>query len=456
MRHKIALAILVVGGFALQGAAQENIQQIKQQIAILQQQLEAMENQPPPKRNVTQIGAARSRKVETGLAVRIYDLGDLFAIAPPYPAQISSDLKPGMRTSLFDMNSPGVAAPATSGMGGGGMGGMGGGFFSVFPNPATALASSIAGQAGAAGSVKSSQDEMIQVIKETISPDLWKEGGKITKLGNAFVISADDDTHQQIESLLNLFRARWGTLRTISVRAWWLSLSAAEIRTLLDSPTEKVTDDGPVVFGLVGDKAWGEILQIWQQPAGNDAHRLKYQATLTCYNGQTVNAQSGSQGLTVTNMETVMPQVESGNASGKIGFNPDMTVIQEGLAYQMTPITNVSGKTVLLDIHSRLTLPGSHDDTPAAGKSKIETIFPDDIVRPIDRRRVNIHRLSTTARVPVDRPYLIGGLSLPTPETEGLQLYLFVKVSVQELRNDQEPAKPADKDEPKKDEKPAE
>ena len=435
MRRLIALALLLAHTVTSVAAGQDNLQQLKQQIATLQQQLEAMENAPAPKRNVTQIGASRTRKVETGLVVRIYDLGDLFAIAPPYAAVISSDLSPGKRSSLFDTTPFGNAS------------GMGGGFFSVSPATVAALGATVTGQvSGGAGTIKSSQDEMMQVIRETILPDMWRDGGgKITKLGNAFVISADEDSHQQIESLLNLFRARWGTLRTVSVRGWWISLSPADLHSLLDTPTEKITPDGPPVFGVIGDDAWQDILRIWEQPAGNDAHRLRYQATLTCYNGQTVHTLSGTQDLAVSTMKTVVPHNENGDLKGMVGYRPDMAVVQEGLAFQVTPVTNVSGKTVLLDVHSRLTLPASEVDAVPAGKRKSGVVLPDDVVRPVDRRRLNIHRLSTTVRVPTDRPYLIGGMSLPAAETEGLQLYLFVKVSVQELRNDQEaPVAPAE------------
>ncbi|MEI8383726.1 MAG: hypothetical protein WCJ09_26670, partial [Planctomycetota bacterium] len=327
-----------------------------------------------------------------------------------------------------------------------GMGG--GGFFNVGPTTATAsslksaatMGTSVAGQAGNNGNVKSAQEEMIQVIRETIKPEIWKEGAKITKLGNAFVISADEEAHEQIEALLNLFRARWGTLRTVSVRAWWLTLSAAELRPLLDSPTEKVSPDGPPVFGVVGEDAWNELLQNWEQADDNDAHRLRYQATLTCYNGQTVSAVSGTQDLAVTRMETLVTTSDGDKA--QVGYQPEVSLIQQGLAFQVTPAANVTGKTVLLDVHSRLSLTGNEVD--AMKKRGSDVIFPEDVARPIDRRRINIHRLATTARVPVDRPYLIGGMSMPAADTDGLQLYLFVKVSVQELRNDQEPAKDAE------------
>ena len=434
MRRLMILTLVFACSTPTLAADPDTVAQIRQQINALQQQLEALENAPAPKRNVTQIGASRARnRAVTGMVVRIYDLGDLFAVAPPYPARNKSDLDPSGGHSIFPS-----AIEDTRGMGGG-MGGMGGGggMFSIPPIGTLTLGAAATRQvSGDMDAIESSQAELIRVIRETISPELWSEGGKITKLGNAFIISADDETHQQIEALLNLFRARWGTLRTVSIRAWWISLAPADIQGLLDAPTESIAPDGPPVFGLVGADAWQELLQIWQQPA-DDAHRLRYQATLTCYNGQTVSSVSGSQSLAVGAMKPFATRSENGQMNGQIGYQPELTTIQEGLAFQATPITNISGKTILLDIHSRLTLPTSEGKAPKP-EANASKVTPAEVVQPISRRRLNIHRLSTTARVPVDRPYLIGGMSLPDAETEGLQLYLFVKVSVQELRNDQD------------------
>jgi hypothetical protein len=499
MRHAVVLGVVVSLSSSLPSTSfsQDRNAEIRQQIEALQRQLDAAEQQATAKRNVTQIGASRAKKQSTGMVVRIYELNDLFAVAPPYAAQIASDLG-GLRYRMFDSTEGMMGQAGIAGFGGGGIGGnafgsggFGGGVFSVGArNAATAISSTVAGQAGNQSTIKTAQDELVNVIKTTISPDLWAGDGKISKMGNAFIISADEETHTQIEAMLNLFRERWGTLRTISVRGWWVSLPAAELRTLLDDPTEKATADGPPVFGLVSDAAWKRVLQLWEQPAADAGKRLSYQATLTAYNGQTVSTQSGVQGLAVSGIETVMAENSDGQRRGDPGYNPSVSVVQEGLAFQVTPIANVSGRTVLLDIHSRLALPfqepkpapparpvaadaaaadtkpaaeprpGGFGDRPAFGGAAnidprvLNRSTAADVARTIDARRLLVHRLSTTARVPADRPYLVGGMSLASNEADGQNLYLFVKVTVQELRNDTEKAdaaaKPAaDEDEDK-------
>ena len=220
-RFQFMLAFVVLGlavspAFAQQG---KETNAIRAQIDALQKQLQAIESKPVPQRNVTQIGASRLRARNPGLVVKIYDLGDLFALAPPYSARKHSDLGKDSQTLFPD-------APGSTAGGFGGIGG-GGGYFSLGPArlPASAGSALAVNQmSGSSAAVSTSQAELIKTIKTTISPEIWDEQGgpaTIAKLGNAFIISADEDTHDQIDALLNLFRKRWGTLRTISIRAWW-------------------------------------------------------------------------------------------------------------------------------------------------------------------------------------------------------------------------------------------
>ena len=211
---------------------------------------------------------------------------------------------------------------------------------------------------GSSAAVSTSQAELIKTIKTTISPEIWDEQGgpaSIAKLGNAFIISADEDTHDQIDALLNLFRKRWGTLRTVSVRAWWHWMNPAEIGPILDSDGEDA-GNGNKAFGLVSEEAWAKILKD-RRDAENDGP-AGYQATVTCYNGQAVHTVSGDQSLAVRDVRVIATKNENDENAGRIGYKPVVSLIQEGVAFQVTPISNVSGKTVLLDVHSRVLLPG--------------------------------------------------------------------------------------------------
>ena len=422
-------AALVAGASLLlvqhQAVAQPgNSDQIRKQIQALEAQLQKAENS----RNVTQIGSSRRSLRDPSLVVRIYDLGDLFAVAPPYPAELGGTLS----------KNPGYLFPSPTGeYSGSGFGGLGGGgFFSTPADVASGLGGSTMSQAGSAQSVRTSQEELISTIKKTISPEMWDEAGgpaTIAKLGNAFVISADEETHKQVDSLLNLFRKRWGTLRTVSVRAHWLWLGDADLNVLMATRSK---DGDPAAFGAVVKDEWKKAVT-----EASKNGRSGYRSVVTCYNGQTVHTLSGGQSNAITNMSPKMTEGDEGIAKGRIAYRPNLTFIQEGAALQVTPITNVSGRYVLLDIHSRICLLQNKLEKL---EKLVQTreggdILPQEVADSLDRPQLNVQRLSTTLRVPVGQPYLVGGMTFSGVNQDvAKDLYLFVEVAVQELRDDLE------------------
>lgn len=333
---------------------------------------------------------------------KLYNLGDLFAVAPPYPAQVASDLSPGQDHPLFTQ---------------------------PLPTGLSSTADVSAGFVGTAGVPATTRDEFVRLIGKLAGP-----GGSVTKVGNAYLVSALDADHKNIETVVNLFRTRYKNQRTVSIRAWWMTLSAADLKPILDTPTQTVAGNTPTVFGVISDAGWRDLMRIWGQPA-DDIHRLRYQSTLTCFNGQTVHSLSGVQDLATSKINVVATQNESNRLQGQIGYEGMPSAVQEGLTFQATPASSQNSKFVTLDVHSRLALRVADKAAPVATRPSVATVLPEDVVKPIDNRRLVVHRLSTTARVPLDRPFLVGGMSVPAAETNGLQLYLIVKVSVQELQD---------------------
>ena len=407
----------------------------------LQRQLESIQSEQADAK-VTRIGTTRPRPRETPLMLRIYDLSDLFAVAPAYQAEYPREFGQGTRL-VFPLAGEDVRLTGGHGMGGG-MGGMGmgGGMFQVDDKTK-------------ASDIKVSLTDLMRAIRDVIQPDGWKEKGgdaNMTSLGNALLVSADEETHTQIRELLNLFRHRWGTLRTVSVQAWWLWLNDTQIRSLLGGAT---TPPGEMrAFGLVDDAAWSDLMQKLHAN-GTDPRQLGYRAAVTCYNGQTVHVMSDAQRLAVTDVRPIIVPSEGTTGPGSIALQPELSVVNEGAVLQVRPIANIAGKTVVLDVHSRVAVRHDVDqkqeavEKPAATKDK--TKGSELAVPAVDRNlQLLTHRLSTTLRVPIDRRMLVGGMTFEEQPTPGERsLYLFVKCGVQEIRNDQEEA-PATPTLPKK------
>lgn len=455
---------LAVGLFAAPawGQTTAQVQELRRQVEALEKQVQQTARVDGNQR-VTEIGGARARPRDTELIVRIYDVSDLFQVAPPYLAEFQSDLTGARRSPPESIAAPSRNEPSANkgggfgggatGFGGGGFGGAGGGFFAVpdvrrLPSEQQNHLFQFGGTSMAAvPSNRISTDSLIDAITSTISPSSWSAAGgsgTIAKLGNSLVISANVDTHDKIESLLALFRQRWGTLRTISVRGYWLWLDDAQLASLLakDEPPA----EGPRAFGLVKPDAWTKALADAQKPDSQPGYR----ASLTCYNGQTVSTQAGSQSLVVTQIEPEVARGDTGTPQGRVAYRPLVSVVQEGAVLQITPSATYSGKYVVLDVHSRVT----RLRPPAAAPAKVAAAgdgtaaSPQQVVAAIDRPVLLAQRLSTTLRVPVDRPMMIGGMTLEgQPQPGEPTLYLFAIVSVQELRDDLAANKPTTPDE---------
>jgi hypothetical protein len=417
---------------------------LRRQIESLRRQLDSGQAEQKDTK-VTRIGTPRARQREVALVLRIYDLSDLFAIAPSYHAEYPREFGQQARL-VFPIAGDDERLGAAGGMGGRAVGGMGGG--GGFGGGGFGGGTFQVSDKSTAPDSKVTLRDLITAIKEVVQPDAWKDNegqATITALGNALLISADEDVHLQVRDLLNLFRQRWGTLRTVSVQAWWLWLDDAQLHALL-ADGNATPAGGPKAFGLVSESAWNNLMkELHAAPA--DPRRLGYRATVTCYNGQVVHVMSDGQRLAVTDVRPVVVPAEGGPGGASVALQPEMSVVNEGAVLQVRPIANISGKTVVLDIHSRVNV--RHDVQPAdqhqtkPSDPAQRTAAGTQIVVPVVDRNLQLltNRLSTTLRVPIDRQMLVGGMTFEEQPVPGERsLYLFVRCTVQELRNDQDDA----------------
>ncbi|WP_166830682.1 hypothetical protein [Thalassoroseus pseudoceratinae] len=419
------------------GRSQGDVSELQQQIRKLETQLRSAQQKELGKRRFTTIGSGRTDGKGRGISIRVYDLSDLFTIAPAYPAQYEDAISTnGGFGQMFS------AGGTPTGSGGGGFGGAG--FFNVQSTRGLASKSSVktSQQFGAVtgdpSSMQTTMDHLTAAIQQTISPELWDEDGVITQLGSNLLISADDHTHQQISDLLNLFRKRWGTLRTVSVQAWWVWLDEGELTELLADPNQPIGPEDRQAFGLIEPDNWRKYL-VDHAAAKNEKNAESqpgWHAVITCYNGQTVHTLAGGQHRFLTNMMPVMGQEV-------MGYQPQMNLLQTGAALQLTPVTNTTGQTVLLDVRSRVCLLNESKVMEKVEQIAGENNEPAQLKAVVDRPRVDLQKIATTVRVPVDTPMLIGGMTFADrPQTGEKNLYLFVQAHVQELRNDEEDVLP--------------
>ncbi len=90
----------------------------------------------------------------------------------------------------------------------------------------------------------------------------------------------------------------------------------------------------------------------------------------------------------------------------------------------------------MLDVHSRIAI--REPAAPARrAAARDDERGPAGVIAALDRPRLVTQHLATTLRTPVDRVMLIGGMTFgPTPPADDSTLYLFMRTTVQELRDD--------------------
>jgi hypothetical protein len=453
------------------GQTQSDMDRLQSQLASLQNQIAMMqqdENSGDTDR-VRSVGSQRSKRaleavVDDSLEIRLYDLSDIFAVSPQYPALMPTDISNS--TAMFQnrpgqMMMSGGQGGGGGGFGGGGMNAGGGGVFRVPPTqPRIQPANPPVGPQGGAGgsglqSATISLDQLVEAIQNAVSPDQWEENGgeaTIQFLSNTLLITATKNMHKQTNDLINLFREHFGKRRTISVQTFWIRAGEAEATELLDAESSETLG-----AGVVKPETWKAFLA-----SAKSDKRVAYSAALTCHNNQTVHALSGQQRqLTVDaipfetttasmwfeNADQVEPfgdrdendeDMNLFNRTRKVvGFKPVRQSFLDGAAIQVTPLATRGGNFVILDLHAKV----NELITPEAD-TKPPSIFVkfgenDTAEVELDHANYVSYRLSTTVRCPKEQVVLAGGMTYdPNAEADVPNLYLFVKTSVHTITED--------------------
>ena len=456
---------------ALAVGQDDSFENMKRQIEELQAKLDQASNQNSEKatfqedERVREVGRQiikRRREESTddiALQIRLYDLSDLFAASPSYPAKLPQELQPG--SSLF------ASRPAQQrGSGGGGFGGGGGGgVFCI--TPTGSLLNPPFGEDGNLNmqSAQVTLGQLVETIKETVKPEMWGSSGtsaRIKFLGNSLLITATADMHLQINNLLNLFREHWGKRRTISIQAYWVRADHGVAEDLFDADTTANIGDG-----VVSKEKWAEFFA-----KARADKQVIYSATLTGHNNQTLHALSGKQVRLTVDAKPFressttfwvedakgLLKVDDGEhpfgehdnededetlglnllkkSRRVVGFTPIQTNFHNGAAIQVTPLATRGGNFVILDLQSKI------NELVEGKAEKNERIFLDESKEKHELELDNLDfvacRFNSTLRCPKDEVILAGSMTFdPSASEEKPEVYLFVRASVHTIKEDE-------------------
>ena len=472
----LAITMLLGVNAAVIGKPQDEqtFAELQQQVAQLQAQLKRKATKQSKSENVTE-SSERVRDVgrqivrrnprlyeqDIDLQIRLYDLSDLFAVSPNYPAVKLDEFESGRQlfaVSPVQQRGGGFGGGGFGGGGRGGGGGFGGGgsggVFNLAPTQFGAPIQEV--QNLNTHSAQVTMQQLVETIEATVKPEMWGESStsaRVKFLGNTLLITATEDMHTQINHLLNLFREHWGKRRTVSVQTWWVRSDHGVTSELVDQDTTK-----KIGAGVVPEDRWDEFFK-----AAKEAKNVTYSATLTGHNNQTLHAVSGKKiSLTVdadpfevSDSQWHVPDLDDladfdldpddkdsftgnlghlGRQKRIIGFRPVNQFFHDGAAVQVTPLATRGGNFVILDLQAKL--------NKLVRGERVERIAVEQEGKKAEIELDDIDylacRFSSTLRCPKDQIVLAGSMTAdPTANGETPEILIFVRVSVHTIEEDQ-------------------
>lgn len=277
------------------------------------------------------------------------------------------------------------------------------------------------GQAGGAeshestGSARFDIETLQEALEATVDPETWNSvGGQgvCKPLGTLLVIRQTPGTHERIVEFLSEVRQSGGSLRPVTVVAYWLSLDAKGLADLVGAAKAPAAIAGQPVNRAALDRVASEAKTVSGQ--------------VTCFDGQTVHIISGQGNTISTGLNPVVAQ-------GAVAFDPQLTTFHTGAMLQVTPTLSATDSHVVLDLQSTFSVWQKSDDPievqgqvgPIGGGGKDTGLA----TARLDRLKILAQQLFTTLRAPLGQPVLVGGMTMEPGMENSSHLYLVVEAT---------------------------
>jgi hypothetical protein len=227
--------------------------------------------------------------------------------------------------------------------------------------------------------------------------------GTIRTLGTVLVVQQTRRAHDQIQQMLAELRQILGPMQVVTVHATWVLASPGAL-----------------------PKAMTEASDEWMSK-----QKVFCESQITCFSGQTVHVASGTDRSYVSDVQPVV-------ASSAVAFDPTISSISSGAVLQISPQVVPGTNDAIIDIASVVTQPAGPAEPPinATGFVMVPGTGGGDgksYVANATVERVNVveQKFRTTARVPLKKRTIVGGMTInpSKPEEAASQLYLVVEVT---------------------------
>lgn len=242
-------------------------------------------------------------------------------------------------------------------------------------------------------------ESLMQLLLTTVSPESWRDNGgavgNVRPLGTILVVQQTRAAQDQITQIFSELRSIVGPMQTVTIRATWVVVPAGTMPRAMTEATDE-----------------------WM-----NKQKTFCESQISCFSGQTVF-------LVAESMRSYIADAQPVVASNAVAFDPTISVISSGSALQITPQIVPGGAEAIVDVQSVVTQAGAPvEPTTAVAVSgegaKTQTNAT------IERVSELSQKFRTTARVPLKKRTIIGGMTLnpAKPDDQGTQLYLVIEVT---------------------------
>jgi hypothetical protein len=229
-------------------------------------------------------------------------------------------------------------------------------------------------------------DPLSDLIVQTIDPESWANNGgnvgQIRTLSSMLIIVQTRANHDTIQSLLDELRQTAGPAQIATVNAKWLVVAAGEV-----------------------PRPMAEVSEEWLK-----RQKVYCESQLTCFSGQTVHVSSGRSRRIIAESTPIVGTLSSMD-------DPDVQSVLSGVTLQVAPLLIPGTDFAVVDVQTA----ASEWSPGEQGTTRHGTI---------DRAAMLCQEMKTTARVPLRKKVIIGGMTLDPSDAEqgGRQLYLVVEI----------------------------
>ena len=263
-------------------------------------------------------------------------------------------------------------------------------------------------------------DPLIALIQETIEPESWRiNGGTLgtaRTLNSTLIVSQTPANHQAIATLLDQLRKP-----TVSVRAYWITLTPAELETLYNAKAKPADDDATDPAAPTGVAA----LPVVPDALLDDAHLLgQCQALMPA--GQVVR-------MGVERARPIITDVTPVVGNNAVGYDPTMDTQSTSTRLDVLARQTQSPGEVLVDFSTAIERMEQADRTeeadassrPPATRPAGAALTPLDL---IDRAATSRTAWDSTVTLPLGKKILVGGMG--TGDAGGLRVFLVLDVQL--------------------------